>query len=278
MNPWNYPSLRSPCPAVERRSLAEPPDWLGFPPALLPISISESGIMSGFWWHWFTPPRRNSIVEFFGQTQFGRYLISMEVARTFSQFIYITLLRELSLKGHPTNEITSLALKANVDELPQLVDIANRTGDDLSQLLELGLFSENPPHSCFEDDTFYPGDFPHLGFEETPQALQFACGYEIHSRFGNGKPDPAGYRSYVASLQASPPWLSAVDQRPVFESLLNDGNVSTSWLCLNSIGWSFKDARIAITELANKVNDDRFSQFAALWSNQEHERRMGDWY
>lgn len=255
-----------------------PPRWCGFPPALLPFAWTSSGIVNGYWKHWFVPDRRLTIVEFFGHTMFSRALLAMEVARTLPQWACIRILQQLSCSDELSEESNALAEAACVDDVSRLEELCEERGDDLEALRDHPTFHGDPPQSCFEDLTLYPGDFPRPGIETDSRLLRRACGYEIHSRFGNGLPDPERFRERVAQSALAPPWLRTADQKPVFASLLAIGDLAGAWLSLNSVGWRFTDAREAITQLAERAGNPVFSALASAWISLPHEEAMRERY
>jgi hypothetical protein len=244
---------------------------------MLPLTTTESGIVRGYWQHWFVIGRQVTIVEFYGQTIFGRPLLAMELARNFTQFLYIQLLRQLALFGDLDEKSKQCATAGGITDIEWLQSLAEEAGDDLGALLKHAAFSNNPPQSCFEDVAAYPGDFPHSRMKVSSEALRRVCGYEVHSRFAEGRADP-NYRQYVASLEIAPPWLKTMSQPQVFAELLGSGDLAGAWLSLNSIGWSFREARNALLALAERAKDPKFNMLAEVWVSLPHERRMGESY
>lgn len=237
----------------------------GNPPALLPMVRTASGIIVGYWKHWFHPTRRATIVQYYGATMYGCYRIATEFARTFVQFAHIYMLQAISRSDGVTDEVLAIANALGVPDVGTLLSIYEETGDDLGSLMKLATFQIDPPHVCFDNDANYPGDFPCPGIEKSAHALVASCGYEIHSRFGHGKPDPLGYRDLVAQLPDAPPWLRSTDQAPIFDELLEAGNLSGAWMSLNSIGWAIEQAVDAMARLAAKAGNAEFSCYSEYW-------------
>jgi hypothetical protein len=250
----------------------------GFPPALLPLTDTAGGMMYGYWKHWFVSSRKMTIVEFYGQTRFGRPLLVMELARNFTQFVYVRLFQEFAVSDELSDESVNLALEAGISDTDHIQEIVEEYGDDEAALLNLPCFRGDPPQACFENLASYPGDFPRPGVDASPLSLSGACGYEIHSRFGNGVPDPDRLRERVAALPGAPPWLKGGKQTEVFERLLGDGDLAGAWLCLNSPGWTFDQARLAIASLSSRAKDPIFATLAEAWAALPHEKRIGDHY
>lgn len=258
--------------------LLRAPSWQGFPPALLPFAETSSGIMYGYWQHWLVPTRRLTIVEFYGQTRLMRPLLALEYARNFRQFAYSSVLDLVHLHEGVDKEVQRVATSLEISDLEWIDSISLSSGDDPSALLQHPLFANDPPHRCFQNDAEYPGDFPHPGMEAVPSSLLTACGYEIHSRFGNGLPDPKMYRNYISHHPNAPDWLTARFQPEIFYRCLSLSDLAGAWLSLNSPGWQFSEARQAIKQLAKQVDNLMFSNLADAWCSISHESKMGDVY
>lgn len=196
--------------------------------------------------------------------------MTLEVARSFEQLMYCVLLCQIYAEDGITGDARQLADAVGIPDIDSLGDLAEETGDDVSSLLAHPVFRDDPPHACFEDDSLYPGDFPHPGMALTPEALRHVCGYEVHSRFGQGKPDPLRFRQRVGALETAPRWLRSTRQPPVFQDLLNQGDLLGAWMSLNSPGWTYAEARKAITVLAASAQDEDFSLMATAWVSLPH--------
>src|SRR5579884_1250808 len=241
-------------------------NYEGLPPALLPIARTASGIVVGYWKHWFTNKRQLTIVDFFGITMFGCYNIAMERARNFQQFICMYCLEDIACDEAVKENVRNIAKYAGIDNLQEIAALSDQYGDDVSALLQLDIVRRDPPQACFEDLSLYPGDYPHPGMERDPEALRHACGYEIHSRFAGGKPDPLRYREYIAQRVESPPWLRVTDQPMVFRSMLATGDYLGAWMSLNSISWEGSDLLSATEELARQARNPDFAAYASIWA------------
>lgn len=277
----HYPDLGLPRPAIAiargeiRLSGFLPPPSGGFPPALLPLWSTSSGIVVGLWKHWFTDQRQPTFVEYYGTTLFGQYRIAMEIARTFEQLMCIELLKELSRVDEAESEILPLASILGITSAESVVRLSQESGDDLSGLTDTPGFRDNPPHACYEDDSLYPGDFPTTAIDLTEAELRLACGFEVHSRFSNGKPDPR-FREKVARLKEAPEWLRTANQAPLFQKLVKEGDLFGAWMSLNSPSWSRIDGKQALITLSEACGDEKFRKFAQGWETKDH-AEWGGW-
>jgi hypothetical protein len=238
----------------------------GFPPAFVPLCGMGYQGMYGYWLpNWFDDKRQRSIVELYSGTTFGGYRLAMESACNFRQFAATLILVALTAEDERTPQIEKFAARVGID-VEVLDRIAGDAGDDLEALLSLPDFAKRPPQSCFQDPAQYPGTFPHYKMPLTSESLRHCCSYEVHSRFRNGKFDPENFRQHVASLPHAPTWLRTDEQPPVFLQLLRQGDLHGAWMSLNSIGWTYGEARQALRRLADKVGDKRFDLLTELWS------------
>jgi hypothetical protein len=71
--------------------------------------------------------------------------------------------------------------------------------------------------------------------------------------------------AWSQSIQ-QPLWLRG--QRPlrlIFDEILESGDLGQAWLTLNSKGWTFADATVAIRRLAEVAEDESFNLLASTW-------------
>ena len=221
-----------------------PPDWYGFPPALLPImSDGTWPVYIGLWKHWFVP-RAPTFVEL----NIGDDYKLEEIARTDRQLALLMLLRLIVLKDDVDSDVRWLAehLGLSHDDVSRIDAFSQEYGDDPEYIFELPEFSEMLPLS-FADGKPYDGEFP-------PAVATNIAGLEI----------PIG-----ETMQQTPsqPWLDPLtDKVELFSRYLSDGDFGRAWLTLNSRGWSFAAAAKAINELSIKAGDAEFSVVASRWA------------
>lgn len=265
-----YRALLVPVPVLEvlqRRVF----DWASlevrslFPPCLVPLWSSDSGIVVGEWRHWFVK-RDSVIVEHYGLTSAGAQHMTLELARDYTQLGYLMVLRELESAAEVGERQRELALALGVEDFDAVVSIWEEHGDLEAGFASHPAFRKALPQSCFDYRLDrYTGDFPWPGMALGSSALRRVSLSEIHSRFRHGSPS-FEFRERVAELANAPPWLKGGDQARTFREALKFGDLGGAWLTLCSVGWRYGDARQAILDLADACDDRRFRVLALTWS------------
>ncbi|MEM8668814.1 MAG: hypothetical protein AAGG48_14940 [Planctomycetota bacterium] len=243
--------------------LSDANPWIetAFPPAFIPMYSKAAGNMIGYWKHW-NCSRSPTIVNFSGITNLGEPQIAYELATSFNQLKYVYFMNLLFATGLKIDEeIQADAEELAFDDFDALLAVCRKHGQRKSGLLDLEVFRENPPHACFKASPMsYPGSFPNPYSKK--KQLTEACSYEIHSWF---QEDEYEFRKRIANEWLVPKWLRVEEQRPVFDQMLNSGNITGAWMSLNSIGWNLEDAHQAIRELEPHIDDPRFSILTRAW-------------
>jgi hypothetical protein len=258
----------------------------GFPPAFIPLWSELSNSLShGVWKHWFASGREISYVCLDAEAYYAS-----EVARTPEQLLAFIVFKELLTDHEIVEELKSFAGKvgmSNFDEVHQAFLLTKDSG--MCNLINVSNFGTLSPLEChlnyfgFNDlpagttkDGFgYMGTYPHVNMSLTPDSVRRVCGLEITD----------GLLEKIAALPFAPPWLSNVvkksnsplwvttyDQAPIFYQLLEANDFAGAWMSLNSSGWEFAEAKKAMKDLANKVQDIAFSTLAVAWCEEPHEK------
>jgi hypothetical protein len=94
----------------------------------------------------------------------------------------------------------------------------------------------------------------------TAEALRNVAGVEIDTS--------TGLKALVSGQ--APPWLLTLDQRPIFERALAEGDLLGAWMSLNSPGWTYGEVREPLRRLAEAAGDPAFTLLAETWSAQPH--------
>ena len=259
--------------------LSDADPWLetAFPPALIPLYSRAAGNMVGFWHHWHSS-RPTTIVNYSGLTRLGEPRIAYELATSFEQLKYVYFMNLLFSTGLKIDEdVENDSEELEFDDFDALLAVLRKHGQRHRALLDLEAFQENPPQACFETNpSQYTGSFPTPKVSENkltrigerwkrPRStanLAEACTYEISSWFQENEYE---FRDRVANDLGSPPWLRVDEQRPVFNELLQDGDITGAWMSLNSIGWNLDDAHQAIQSLEPHIDDPRFTILSKAW-------------
>ncbi|WP_034341732.1 hypothetical protein [Deinococcus misasensis] len=62
-----------------------------------------------------------------------------------------------------------------------------------------------------------------------------------------------------------PAWLTNENKLELYNHYIKQGNIKYAWLTLNSEGWLFSDARIAVAQMLNIIQDDVFNLQLSSW-------------
>lgn len=243
---------------LPRGTVEQPANCYGFPPAMIPFfSSPDSLIYTGYWKHWFCN-RSPGFVRMYVNTL---YRIA-EYARTVKQLQQYLVLSEIVFADELTEEIRNFAKKLHVENVDTLDEHTNIYGDRPSGFLKLSDFFIDPPLICFIEPEKYEGDFPHTGMVLDKESMSLSCSLELNETLE---------KEYIQK-KFCPPWFKDSDKKNLFNALLDEEKLSDAWFTLNSNGWTFSDAKCALTALANKSNDIAFHQLAEAWSSLEHSK------
>lgn len=232
---------------------ANPPDWYGFPPALIPV-WSEQMVYHGYWKHSFSS-RQATFVKAYVDTS-----TVMEIARTPEQFYCHAIVAAVVVEGTLESSTARFALELGVTNLE---DIEAVEGDDPEDYRVLPQFFESAPLASHSDERTYTGDFPSGELKSHNNRVYDSCTYEFPSKVLRASQPNAGL----------PPWFHAPDIRSVFADLMKSGDLHGAWLALNSTGWTASSARDALLELSELANDRLFSMQAFGWIEYVQSRR-----
>lgn len=236
-----------------------------FPPALVPIWVTGAQTVFGLWKHWFST-RYPTYVELYGTTVFGRRNKVVERGRTLMQAVYVHICVCIIGDDCIDRDVRRFAADCGITDIDELEALLNQ-GLDERLLCTHPAFANNLPLALVREADLgaYKGDFPTPNSPRDPAALRRYCPYEMdsHSLFVK-----RGDRSLAEAPRYTqgPEWFLATAQYDVFARLLRARDLDGAWMCLNSPGWRFEDARHAIRQLAMVHGDPAFSELAAVWS------------
>ncbi len=77
-------------------------------------------------------------------------------------------------------------------------------------------------------------------------------------------------RPNIASQPGAPPWFKVARQREVFDACLRAGDYQGAWMSLNSPGWRFSEAGVALAELAQRTGDPILRLLSEAWNSERH--------
>lgn len=225
--------------ASARVTYQAPPEWLGYPPALVPI-MSDGPTYLGLWRHWFLP-RRDSFVTLSLEND-G---LVTEVARTERQLATLLVVELLVLEDTVTDEVEWLARRLDVADVDEVDEHTNEHGDDPQELAGLRVFATDTPLAT-ADPAEYDGEFPTMERTDGTRRSWFEYDPDI-----------------VKAVPVTPPWLDpASAKQSLFNQYLDAGQFADAWLTLNSPGWRFAEAARALGQLRDTAAAP--SEFAAV--------------
>jgi hypothetical protein len=235
---------------------SSPAGLYGFPPALIPIWSESSGPgYVGWWIHWFVP-RQRTFVKVYVEHGYRAH----EFARSPRQLMVRLLIEHITLDDGVTPDVRAVASRLGmVDDLDELDALTATSGDDPLGLVAHPDFQSDPPLECVEAGSYH-GDFP-----TSINNPALAAGLELDEDVAQR----------LSSSPASPRWLQSGNGPDVFRELLDGGKLGEAWLCLNSPGWEFADAKRALFDLGEKAGSRDFDLLVLAWTELPHERYGG---
>jgi len=225
---------------------APPNVYGGYPPAAVPLWGQDLSCWAA-WKHVLVPSRSVSFVYFHPEDGYR----PEEVARTWQQFAVFSATCIASLEPDRAVKIEKLKL-LGLDES----DVAAIIDAWMPDIMDIGshpVFRRNRPLKFVDENEAYDGEFPRNGVAESSR-LPITCGLE----YGLGGP------STNLDL-TSAPWLLPNGGPRGFEMAMGKGDLSGAWLSLNSPGWLFMDACVAMTDLRTKAAEPMLDAIAETW-------------
>jgi hypothetical protein len=234
-------------------SMASPPDWFSFPPALCPVwSDASLPFYLGYWKHWFSARSGSFVAMYVGS---GRNVT--EVARTTEQFFCHVLITAICVHDGVTPEIEQFASAIGISNLSEIDSVSLKTGDDPRGYSAISQFLTDVPFATVGEAGNYTGEFPDGKFSEGNRWWESACAFEVSDYVLAAWPQGI----------SRPPWFSASNKVALFDAFLMRGEYSKAWLTLNSPGWSIRNVKKALDRLVLVVDDSRFSLLANAWAS-----------
>lgn len=237
--------------------VSQPAKEYGFPPALIPLWSADMSYV-GAWVHWFNPGRTKSYVRLYADNDF----LVAEIAKTCEQLFIREIISKIAAFGEVNNSVKEFCTRHNFDVAALSVH-GIEVGDYEPELLSIPAFYNNAPLDCYTgNESSYSGEFPHKNMPINASTISNICSLEIIG---------SALRELITSRPECPLWLKEGIQKPRFDQLLSNGDLRGAWLCLNSSGWKFSEARTAIEQLAKRTDDNRFHAVAEAWCSVNHE-------
>lgn len=233
----------------------------GFPPALIPIFSESSGpAYHGFWRHPLVP-RAMTFVRLSVEAGYR----AREIARTTDQLFTRIGLTAIGVEDCVTPEVERFANGVGLHDLAALHRLWLQVSDSLPHLRGRPPFDRDCPLACFDAPRDYDGDFPSVATVERGGDLRRYCALEVDREL----------QQRIAARPDAPPWFTSRDQATTCRALLEAGDLAGAWMSLNSPGWRFADAKLALRALADAAHDAELSVIAEAWTAEQHEHAGG---
>jgi hypothetical protein len=230
-----------------------PPNWYGFPPALMPVWSDGSGPnYYGYWKHWFSD-RPPSFVKMF----VGSRRMVVEIARTPEQFLSYMIMAAIGIDDGVEPSVERFASDVGITNLSELDKVSLDTGDNPLGFSAISQFRRDLPLASTREIQLYNGRFPTGDFSGSLKWWHDACSFEVPRE---------ALAAWPANL-ARPRWLTAGPKADIFRDFLHKGDLHAAWLTLNSSGWSIPEAKDAINRLASVAHEELFTLLASAWTS-----------
>ena len=216
----------------------------GFPPAMIPLWLEDIDFV-GFWHHWFTNDRIKSLVLQMPELDY----VVIERARSIRQLVIIYLYERLCSLGYVDSLAHIISSAIGFQGVAKLFTIFTANGPGLEHLLVLEEFNKNPPQSCTMSKNL------NLTKEQLMSFTSFDFNELERAQFGSNVPE----------------WFLSNDMEGTFLEFLKKKDYKSAWMTLNSSGWEFTQAKIAILKLSEVAGCPRFKDFAESWASLPHE-------
>lgn len=223
--------------------------WYSHPPSLIPIFLGNRAFYYGILKHFFID-RKLTFVEFSLESGFFS-----EKLRSDLQFITKLILEMIMIKEDLTSSIIDFAKKVSFSEYNKVFEFAEKYGDNPEDFDKLIFFEKDLPLYYCKNLNLYNGDFPSSPSILNNSMLHKCCSYEIANE------------NLLNSSQL-PKWLDKnANKIELFNIYLQENDLSSAWLTLNSSGWLLKDVVKSLEILNTMTSDNLFHLVSNNWIN-----------
>ena len=230
--------------------------WYPHPPVLIPLFLGYGASYYGISQHFFGE-RKTTFVEY--AIEWGYML---EFARTPNQ-IYSQMVLDMNMLAEGLDD-QILAFCAEIDfkKFKDVDSFAYQYGNIMEDYDKLIHLQEGTPLTYIKALKNYKGDYPSSEKLFNADQLQACCSFEIANP------------QFLEERTDLPEWLKPlVPQRELFNTYIENKDLKSAWLTLNSTGWSLADVAEGLTVLKSMTDNPLFQLVAdnwiAGWSNSE---------
>lgn len=222
--------------------------WYPHPPALVPVFLGHGAFYYGLLNHFFFK-RDKIFVEY--SLEWGYML---EYARNADQFFALMVLDMDMVAEGLDDKILKFCEDIKFKEFKQVDEFADSYGnitDDYDKLVHL---TNNTPLTYVQSLDLYNGDYPSSEKLFNPTQISNCCTFEIASG------------EYLNKIDTLPRWFKKeIPQNELFNIYLENNDLKSAWLTLNSTGWKLKDVAEGLGILITKTDDSLFHLIATNW-------------
>lgn len=218
------------------------------PPALVPIFLGHGAFYYGLLNHFFFK-REKILVEY--SLEWGYML---EYARNSDQF-FAQVVLDMDMVAEGLNDkILKFCEDVEFKEFKQVDEFADSYGNITKDYNKLVHLINNTPLTYVQSLELYNGDYPSSERLFNPAQISNCCTFEIANV------------SYLDKIHNLPRWFKKeIPQNELFNIYLENNDLKSAWLTLNSTGWKLKDVVEGLSILITKTDDPLFHLVATNW-------------
>ena len=222
--------------------------WYPHPPAMVPVFLGYGASYYGLLHHFFFE-REKTFVEYSLERGY-----MLEYARNANQF-FAQMVLDMDIVADGLNDrILKFCEDIAFKEFKQVDDFADQYGDITDDYDKLVHLTNDTPLTYVQSLASYNGDYPASIKLFNARQISNCCTYEIDESW------------YMNNIDQLPRWFKKeIPQDELFRDYLDNDDLKSAWLTLNSSGWKLKDVAEGLNILTRKTDDPLFHLVAANW-------------
>jgi len=223
--------------------------WFPHPPMLLPVFIDNSSfILTGVSIHPFSK-RKSSILSYDLETDY-----MLEKARSEEQFITKMIMEMDMIEEEITAEMSVFCKQINFNQAKEVDEHCEIYGDDPNYMEKLINFDRDLPLTYCKNIEQYDGEYISSEKLFNESLVWKASLFEISNQ------------GWLKDVKKIPEWLrSDTNKLELLDRYVDEGDFSSAWLVVNSMGLNLKDIALGLISIKSKVNDPFFELVAEQW-------------
>ena len=222
--------------------------WYPHPPGLIPVFLGYGASYYGLLHHFFFD-REKTFVDYSLERGY-----MLEYARNANQF-FTQMVLDMDMVAEGLNDrILKFCEDIAFKEFKQVDEFADEYGDAKDDFEKLVHLKSDTPLSYVKSLASYNGDYPASTKLFNAGQIFNCCTFEIAESW------------YLNNIDDLPEWFrKEIPQAELFESYLENNDLKSAWLTLNSSGWKLKDVAEGLKTLMTKTHDPLFHLIAVNW-------------